>query len=358
MSSAAVNFMTRSMNSGTRALSVVPLDSERAWDEFVVNDPSSSFCHLSGWREIIDGVMGHECLYSVACDDAGQYVGLLPLAELRNPLFGTHRVSLPFLNYGGPIGTEGARTRLAALAHEQARAGDVTSLLLRNRHSLESAIPASGKKITVLLDLPPTADELWNQRFNAKFRNKIKRPQREGMETRFGLSHVDAFYEVFAHNMRDLGTPVLPREFFTRVAKMFPRLCVVGAVYWKERPVAAGWGFIWRDEFEMTWSSSLRDIGNLKPNMLLYWSFMEHLIGRGVRTFNFGRSTPGTGPHEFKESWGGVDVPLPWAEWPEAAGGDERTSTMMSTATAVWKRLPLPIANAIGPVVARTLPWW
>ena len=41
------------------------------------------------------------------------------------------------------------------------------------------------------------------------------------MEVRFGNDQLLGFYEVFARNMRDLGTPVLPRAFFERIVEVF-----------------------------------------------------------------------------------------------------------------------------------------
>src|SRR5690606_29182722 len=129
---------------------------------------------------------------------------------------------------------------------------------------------------------------------------------------RFGPDQVEAFYEVFARNMRDLGTPVHPRAFFTRLAEVLPERAVFGAVYWQGRAVAAGCGLFGADELEMTWASSLREHNAKSPNMLLYAAFMAHAIGRGVSAFNFGRCEPGGGTHHFKLQWGGHDEPLPW----------------------------------------------
>lgn len=300
--------------------------------------------------------MGHECLYRHAVDDTGKVRAVLPLARVRNRLFGNHLISVPFLNYGGPVGEAAAESALLKGAIALAIRERADSCTLRCRQEIDSALAVSAWKVTVLLPLPETTDALWEKQFNAKFRNKIKRPQREGMETRFGPAHLDAFYEVFAHNMRDLGTPVLPRVFFERIVALFPDLIVIGATYWKERVVAAGLGFCWRDEFEMTWSSSRRELGNMKPNMLLYWDFMSLLIRRGIRTFNFGRSTPGTGPHEFKLAWGGKDAMLPWITWPNAE--QAKPGFVMRIATVGWRHVPVRLANRWGPPLARALPWW
>jgi len=342
-----------------RELTVQPLDgASRSWDEFVARDAGGSFCHLAGWRDILTEVLGAECLYWVATDNQGEWQGVLPLVRVRSWIFGHYLVSLPFLNYGGPLGSCTARQCLAHEAVVEARRSRANLLQFRTRDGGDVGLSTSSHKITVLLDLPPSTDQLWQEVFSTKLRTKIRRVQKEGMETRFGVDQQGAFYEVFARNMRDLGTPVLPRRFFERVATVFPDQVVFGAVYWQQRPVAAGCGFVWRDEFEMTWSSGLRQHGHRRPTLLLYSRFMEHLIERGVRVFNFGRSTPGSGPHEFKRQWGGVDVPLPWLQW------SARERTVMPTpdrpafrlASTVWRRLPLALTNKVGPVIARQIP--
>lgn len=336
---------------------VVEAIDEREWDDFVVRAEGSSFCHLWRWRGVIQDVIGHEAMFRATRDADGRLTGVLPLYRVRSRFFGAHLMSVPFMNYGGPAGTAASRQLLASWSLDHARASKADSLLLRTRLEVPGHVPSTTSKVTAVLPLRASADEMWNKAFDAKFRNKIKRPQRDGMTTRFGLGQLDAFYDVFARNMRDLGTPVLPRAFFERIVASFPEISLLGVTYLNDRAVAAGLGFIWRDEFEMTWSSSLKELRALKPNMLLYWDYMRELIGRGVRRFNFGRSTPGSGPHEFKLSWGASDEPLPWIQWPEtgSGSGESRAANM---ASAVWRHLPLPVANAIGPALARQLPWW
>ena len=55
----------------------------RAWDEFVARDTASSFCHLSGWRDILSDVLGAQCLYRVATNNEDAWDGLLPLVRPR-----------------------------------------------------------------------------------------------------------------------------------------------------------------------------------------------------------------------------------------------------------------------------------
>lgn len=339
-------------------LTVLALDgATSAWDEFVTRAERGSFCHLAGWRDILGDVLGAECLYRVATGPSGEWQGILPLVRVKSWIFGHYLVSLPFLNYGGPLGSPVAQRRLVQEAVAEARRSRADLLELRTRYAGDLDLPVSTRKITVVRELPADAEAL-SKSFPSKLRSQIRRPMKEGLTTRFGADELEPFYEVLAHNMRDLGTPVLPRALFERVAQTFADFVVFGVVYQGDKPVAGGCGFVWRDEFEMTWAGALRSSRSLAANMLLYWAFMEHMIAREVRVFNFGRCTPGGGTHQFKRQWGGADVPLPWYQYAPAGlkGTPSPGDAAYSWASRLWRWLPLPIANRLGPRLIRMLP--
>jgi serine/alanine adding enzyme len=326
------------------------------WDEFVQAAPESSFGHLSAWRGIVEDVLGREYIGMVAVTPDGEWQGVLPLVRIRAPLFGHSIISMPYLNYGGPVGSAGARRILIEAAVRESQRSGADAFQIRSRHGFGSATPADARKVLVLLDLPQRPETLWDA-FPSKLRSQIRRPLKEGMEFRTGRGELDAFYDVFCRNMRDLGTPVYPRAFFERIAQRFPEF-VVGAVYYQGRPVGAGAGFLWRGEFEITWASTVRDYNRLAPNMLLYWGFMEEMIRRGASVFNFGRSTPGASTHRFKTQWGGHDVPLPWLDWSAGEGTKSSPSGLTRAVSTAWQHLPLRLANRLGPPIACRLPWW
>jgi serine/alanine adding enzyme len=327
------------------------------WDDFVRGAPNSSFCHLSGWGGIVEDVLGREYIPLVAVTPDGDWEGVLPLVRVRAPLLGHSLISMPYLNYGGPIGTPDACRRLIDAARFEAYESRADSLQLRCRQPVAGQPAPDAHKVLVLLDLPDSTDALWSS-FPAKLRSQIRRPLKDDMEFRTGPAELDPFYEVFARNMRDLGTPVYARAFFQAMATRFDNV-VFAAIHYRGRAVAGACGFVWGDEFEITWASSVRDYNARSPNMLLYWGLMQHMIERGVKVFNFGRSTPEAGTHRFKKQWGGADVPLPWLHWSQrAAAADNGPGSAARFASAAWQRLPLRVANRIGPPLACRLPWW
>ena len=329
----------------------------RSWDGFVRAQPGWSHFHLLGWRAVMQRAFGHECLYFAARLDDGALAGVMPLVRVKSLLFGHYLVSMPFVNYGGPLGTEAAVERLVSSAVDLAREGDVKLLELRCRRPASISLPVSHRKITVVLDLPADPETLW-RRLEPKVRSQIRRPRKDGVEMRFGLDQVDAFYRVFARHMRDLGTPVLPKALFDCVAEEFPDDIRVGCAYLGDEAIAAGWGFRWGDELEMTWAAALVRHKRAAANMLLYWSFMERAMAEGVTLFNFGRCSRGGGTHRFKLQWGSREEPL-W--WYGAARGKSRstpspTDGAYAWGPRLWKHLPTPIATVLGPRIVRNIP--
>jgi serine/alanine adding enzyme len=327
------------------------------WDGFAVFQSGYTHFHQFQWRKLIEKVFGHECLYLAARDSDGSLIGILPLVRVRSVVFGHYLVSMPFLNYGGPLGTDAGIQALVNEAIEIARAEGVRLLELRSRVPLDISLGASHRKITVVLDLPDHADVLF-QRFDAKLRAQIRRPQKEGVTVEFGPEQVGPFFSVFARHMRDLGTPTQPLALFRAIAEQFPEDCWFACAYLAGKPVAGGCGFRFGDEFEMTWASSLRAYNREAPNMLLYWACMQRAIAHGVKRFNFGRCTPGAGTHRFKMQWGGSEEPLWW--YGLGATADATTPSPHDSAfrfgPRIWRRLPESVATAFGPAIVRFIP--
>lgn len=331
--------------------------SREEWDAALATLDGATFCHLWGWGQLFGEVFGHTPYRWVTRTVDGEIRGLLPAVWMKSRLFGRSLISMPFLNYGGPLGPEEDRAKLGNAMVDEGRARRADRVEFRSRRSALDLVP-SREKITVVLPLPEDPEILWTEGLKGKVRSQVRRPRKAGMTASIGPHLVDDFYEVFARNMRDLGTPVLPRALFHAAVRTFPDETLVCTVESDGTPVAGGLGFLFGGEFELTWASSLREYNRDAPNMLLYWSLMEEVIRRGGTGFNFGRCTPGGGTHRFKTQWGGVDEPLHWTGW-TPAGGSEAASGEggpLQTAVALWQKLPLPVANRLGPLVSRGLP--
>jgi serine/alanine adding enzyme len=332
---------------------------EAEWDAFVRAHPTATAYHLWAWRDVFGGVFGHEPLY-LSARQGSTIAGVLPLVAFRSRLFGRFLCSLPFVNYGGVLASDPAVAE-ALLASARALATERQAAHVELRH-VERQLPAAPvrqHKVTMWLSLADSVDAQWKALDN-KVRNQVRKAEKAGLAARTGGADLlDAFYPVFAENMRDLGTPVYPRAFFDAVLRAAGSDGRVHVVTLDGLPIAASLTVNHRGRTEVPWASALRAYRQMCPNMLLYWHMLQDTIHQGVQTFDFGRSTPGEGTYHFKKQWKAEAVPLNWEYaliGSEALPDHGPTNTKFQAAIEVWKRLPLAIANRLGPLVIGNIP--
>ncbi len=330
------------------------------WDAYVAGAQGAELYHDYRWRTVVETVFRHESFYLAARGADGCVHGVLPLVRLKSRLFGDFLVSLPYFNYAGVLAdTAAARAALLEAAGGRARALGAGHVELRHRDAVSLDWPAHEDKVTMLLDLPGDEEALWKG-FKPKLRAQIRRPQKEGATVRSGgLELVPDFYAVFARNMRDLGTPVYPRRFFEQIVAAFPDEANLYVVDLAGRPAAAGFVLRHGSTAEIPWASSLREANPVGVNMLLYWAVLRDAVARRCRRFDFGRSTRDAGTFRFKAQWGAEPQQLRWHYWlPEGAEPPRLTPSnpKFRAAIALWQRLPVPVANRLGPFIVRSLP--
>lgn len=347
------------LRQGFPPLHVTPFaESAVEWDAFGASQAGWTAFHRLAWRDVISSVFGHEFTPLAARDDAGALRGILPLCRVRSRLFGHFLVSMPFVSYGGPLGDDAAVRALASAADALARESGASLLEFRSARPLPLDWAVSHRKIAVVLPVIPGDPAATFKAFPSKLRSQVRRPDKSAVEFRDGHGQIPHFHAVFARHMRDLGTPSLPLAWFEALGRAFGDDLWVNVAWLEGIPIAGGVGFRWRDEFEMTWASSLRSHATHAPNMGVYWRLIERASREGLRRFNFGRCTPGGATHRFKSQWGAVDEDLHWYRGPSsrADATPRPDSPKWSLATRAWQRLPLGIANALGPRIVRFLP--
>lgn len=344
-----------------RHLSVaVSCEPPPSWDGYVEAQPAARAYHCAGWPAAAADIFRLESYYLVAKGRAGVIEGVLPLVRQRSRLFGDRLTSLPFFNYGGPLAdSDGVRAALVERAVDLAAELRVGRVELRDTSPAPAGWSCRTDKATLLLALPPTVEGLFKD-FGSKLRSQIRRAEREPREVKVGGGdRVADFYPVFAEVMRDLGTPVYPRRFFEELTRRLPEFCTILTIHRDGRPVSAAFLVGYRNTLEIPWAATVAAEKPRSTNMLLYAEVLKLAVERGYSTFDFGRSTIDSGPYRFKLQWGAKPVPLHWAVWPAEAAATAANAgpTLRDRATRVWSRLPLGVANRLGPLISPSLPW-
>jgi serine/alanine adding enzyme len=346
----------------SNGLSIHQLSSVDAsrWDAFAQSHERGTVYHLTHWRNLFNDVFGHDTYYLYARQKSGEIVGILPLVRLQSWLFGNFLVSMPHVNYGGAIGTDpDVENALMGEAHAIGCRLGCGHIEFRDTLHREGSWAVRTDKVIVELALPQSPKNLWSA-LGSKVRAQIRRPTKEGMRVvRGGKELLGDFYKVFARNMRDLGTPVYPLGLFARVLDTFPNSATIIAVKRGNQAVAAGLLLGFGNRLEIPWASSLVDFNRFGVNMLLYWEALTFAIETGYKIFDFGRSTRESGTYRFKVQWGGTEKQLYWHYWLRKRHDIPQltpSSPRYKLAVEVWRRLPIFLANRLGPMIVKNLP--
>ena len=340
------------------------------WDSFVLSSPSSSLFHLTAWKDSVEKAFGHKPHYIMAVRDE-EIRGVLPLFEVKSRLFGHALTSVPFGVYGGvsALDQEASKT-LARSAEALARAIGVDYLELRN-----DSPQASGDKEEGPLSSPPSP---WHSKdlyvtfrrpiyetveknmeaIPRKQRRMIRQGQKE-LSSAIGRTELlEEFYRIYARNVRDLGSPVFPFSFFSALMENFQDSFIL-SITKGGKMVAGVFTFVFRDTVMPYYGAGLREYFEYAVNDFMYWELMRWGCESGYKVFDFGRSKKETGSFHFKRHWGfepeGLDYRFYLVnarEMPNVSPVNPKYRLFIN----VWKRLPFPVANWLGPKLVRGIP--
>lgn len=318
------------------------------------------------WRGIISQVFGHKAYYLILLEDKIPKA-ICPLFLVKSFLFGSSLISVPYLNGGGILSIDEQfvaplvdyikvlqkklSCNYSELRYREAKNGPISELPLRSH------------KAAMKLKLYNDPEKLFAS-FPPKLRSQIRRPGKEGCTVKsvtgkeIQTQHISEFFKVFSETMRDLGTPVYSKKLFKETLKAFGEHATLGIVYHNTQPVASGITIRANNIIEIPWAASLRRANKFSPNMLLYWELLKSSCLNGAEFFDFGRSTIDSGTYKFKAQWGSKPQTLHWyyieniGQIPDINPRSKKFELLVS----IWQKLPISIANMMGPIITKSLP--
>ncbi len=332
-------------------------EDEARWDGFVLAHPDGTFFHRSAWRKIFKDVFALEPHYLLA-EREGKFVGVLPLVYQRSFLFGNALMSSPFCVEGGPLAVDAvadcALTSAAIALQDQMKVPSVEFRTMRARH--EGWIVK--KELYATFAGPISADDKTNLLAIPRKQRAVVRKTLESALVSTVDTGVDRLFHVYAQSVRNLGTPVFSKRYFAELKRVFGPDCDIVVITNEGRPVSAVLNFYYKDTVLPYYGGGTPDARRTGANDFLYWEVIRRAAARGYRRFDFGRSKAGTGAFAFKKNWG---FEPQWLEYeyhllPGCSPPDKNPlNPRYALMIEAWKRLPLFIANRIGPLLARSL---
>jgi FemAB-related protein (PEP-CTERM system-associated) len=323
-----------------------------AWDEYVRAADGSHFGQLVAWKTLTERTHGVLARYWLA-EEAGRVRGVLPLFRKHG------RTPLLFSAPGGLLADdETVASALLAPAREVVQRERLAWLELRDQRKAWPGLETNTEHVTMILDLAPDAETQWKA-FNFRLRNRVRKGEKAGYERRWGIEQVDAFHRVMLENMRDLGTPMRGAAYYRLALEKLGASADLLVIRLAGDPAGAMFAVTHRDTLMEPWSSSVRRYFDRCPNQVLYWEALQRALAAGLRKFDFGRSQWKSPTFEFKEQWGAKPVQLHYQYVLGTAGrmptlADQKGS--FDLAVRLWKRLPLPLAAALGEPAKKLFP--
>jgi FemAB-related protein (PEP-CTERM system-associated) len=329
-------------------------------DSWVLSRAGGLPFHRPKWLMAIEAGTGQKAHCLIA--ERGEIiVGILPFHLIHSPLFGRALVSSGFAVGGGILSDNDLAVQM--LGDEICRlAGRWSCPTVELRGG---ALP--GGMWTVKRDAhanfvrPLAADgdaEL------LAIPRKQRAEVRKGLENNLvvqtgqGAVDLDRHYAIYAESVRNLGTPVFPKSLMERVLQHFGDEADILTVSHDGRPVASVFSLYHKGRVMPYWGGGVWDARRLRANDVMYYALMKHARRRGCTHFDFGRSKVDSGAFYFKKNWGFQPEPLAYAVHTadgQAARDVNPNSPKYRAQVALWQRLPLPVANRIGPWIAKGL---
>ena len=334
-------------------------EAEDRWDRFVEEHPDGTFFHRAGWRRVIRNVFGYRDYYVYAERD-GEVVGLLPLIHIGKGLFGHRLVSTPFCVQGGPlVVSDEVREALDSYAGELADRLGVDWLEFRGVRCVREDWEVRDDVYCVFRRGITASPEENLKLIPRKARAVVRKALKDGLLTDEVDHDPDRFYSVYSVSVRNLGSPVFSKRYPRELKREFGDDCEFFTVLAPDRtPVASVIFFYFRDEVLPYYGGGTPAAREYGAHAYLYYRLMCLAAERGVRVFDFGRSKRGTGAFSFKKNFGFEPQALVY-EYRAREGQAIPDATTLNPRyqkfIGMWKRLPLPIANLIGPYLVKRL---
>ena len=281
----------------------------------------------------------------------------------REITFGTEQIGLSGtknLLVNSPYITDGGKLDGSITISKKDLHGITTPILLKYRSPLKISEDIEyilvDDYFTFSLDLRGGEENVWKNSVKSKTRNQVRKAQKANYNVKIGgLELLQDFYTVISTAWRDLGTPTHSKDFYKNIivesgaSEKYSAEFIV--MYIDGKPASAA--CLIQDPFAIhhPYAATLKKYNHLSLNNALYWEIIRYAISKNIFSFDMGRSKKDQGTAPYKKSWGAVEVQLYYYYLNKSSHQNEEENKVVKLLIEIWKKLPLKIANLMGPRV-------
>jgi len=345
--------------SGSLARDVVLVDRKNkpGWDHYVHEASGVIAWHGYDWCHLLQHHHGAE-FYPLAVYDGPRICGILPLYRLR--LFRKDAlISVPYFVAGGiAAGDQAVQQALLNKAIEISNQLHIPTITFKQyKLKLEGTLLTDENYYNRELELEPDLDRVW-QRITERNRTKIKEAQQYSSEWDYPSSDVTSFYRLLLHDQHASGVPCVSRKWVEDLYRT--GMYEIALLRYKGELVAGTMVKKFRDTVSFPFSC-LQDHAERTELFayMLYWKLISVLSQQGIHIMHSGRIPKTDAAFGYRLGWGGTKYNY-YYQYHGMGEGSTEFSTKRGRKRAliesVWKRMPVSVAGALGPVVVKQFP--
>ena len=283
-----------------------------SWDDYVHNSPRGNLYYTFEYREIIISTYGFDPYYLIA-KKGDIIVGIFPIFYVKLKLFGNYMVSIPFCDYGGPIGdTREIENELIKRTKELSNKININYILIRTYTELnDNELLVKKDKFNFMLDLPNNINQMWDD-LKPKVRNQIRKAKKNNLKfvidkTNLGIKD---FYKIFSIKMKDFGTPVHSIKLFNNMFLILKEKMYLCKINYKGKTIGSAIMLRHDKIYEVPFAATLKEYSHLCINHLMYWELLKLSIENEGEIFILDDQALGVGPIAIKSN--GTRYLFPW----------------------------------------------
>lgn len=331
---------------------------KRDWDEFVQRSQNVIAWHAYHWSDLLAKYYGAH-FYPLAVYDGSKISGILPLYRIRTLRGGDALTSIPHFVAGG-IAAEDPSVQQALLdgavrISKQLKISRIT--LKQYKFKVSGPLSTDENYYNRELRMSPDIDLLWRS-ISGTNREKVEEALKYESVLEYPSTDVPTFYRFLLHDQHAAGVPCVSKSWIE--ALFSTGAYEIALLRHKGELVAATMAKKFRDTVSFPFSClSDQDEKTTLFAYSLYWQLMTRLAKEGIRISHSGRIPKTDAAFGYRLGWGGTKYSYYYQYYGETNQNTEfetKRGSKRQMVESVWRKLPLGVAQVLGPVIVKQFP--
>ncbi len=312
--------------------------------------------HSLEWMKIIKQTFNINHKVAILREN-GHIVASMPFIKYRNLIKGHCALPLHFSGYYNSIvaNNDTSKSKLLSLFFDYCENFKLYTQVpeVNKIKDFKNFTGYSFYKMQLKNDSPAEEQFLFNA--NKRIRNYTKNALKSNLVSYTGgLKFLEKFYTLYLQNMKEVGTPPLPKIYFKNIMEYFPNIAKIILVK-NDKQVCSGMLILKVSKSELfspfICTPRFYKVGH--SSQFIYLQAAINAQNLGCSIINFGRSIDGSGPALFKHRLGLKAIPMlmysPYKNWMVT----DPNKTTLRYAVAIWKKLPIALSKLGGMLLAK-----